>query len=252
MILEKVNEVIETLAPILDLVDNGYVENDEVFIRYIRLKYNVIMRYLIYIKFYLLLKSGRANTKYHPVIKQIVQYRELYNQLESANDEKLQTKIKTILSTDSSNKKSKPKKPLLKTTKKLQAKRKRELSESSKHSDEPAEEKKVRFAPQTDDSDSDSSVNEPNVPEPEVEESKEDDEQTLVKRAITYQMAKNKGLTPKRKKEQRNPRVKHRNKFRQAKIRRKGAVREVRKELTRYGGEISGIKANVSKSIKIK
>lgn len=44
------------------------------------------------------------------------------------------------------------------------------------------------------------------------------------KRAITYEIAKNKGLTPHRKKEQRNPRVKHRNKYRQAKIRRKGAV----------------------------
>lgn len=44
------------------------------------------------------------------------------------------------------------------------------------------------------------------------------------KRGITYQIAKNKGLMPSRKKEQRNPRVKHRNKFRKAKIRRKGAV----------------------------
>lgn len=44
------------------------------------------------------------------------------------------------------------------------------------------------------------------------------------KRAITYQIAKNKGLTPYRKKDQRNPRVKHRNKFRKAKIARKGAV----------------------------
>jgi U3 small nucleolar RNA-associated protein 3 len=44
------------------------------------------------------------------------------------------------------------------------------------------------------------------------------------KRGITYQIAKNKGLTPRRKKEQRNPRVKHRNKFRKAKIRRKGQV----------------------------
>lgn len=39
-------------------------------------------------------------------------------------------------------------------------------------------------------------------------------------------MAKNKGLTPHRKKEQRNPRVKHRMKYRKAVIRRKGAVRE--------------------------
>lgn len=83
-------------------------------------------------------------------------------------------------------------------------------------------------------------------------------------------MAKNKGLTPHRKKEQRNPRVKHRMKFRKAVIRRKGAVniylilvyiflltqmfqvREPRKELSRYGGEISGIKSTVSRSIKIK
>lgn len=44
------------------------------------------------------------------------------------------------------------------------------------------------------------------------------------KRAITYKMAKNKGLTPHRKKELRNPRVKHKLKFRKALIRRKGAV----------------------------
>ncbi|XP_022089514.1 something about silencing protein 10-like isoform X2 [Acanthaster planci] len=72
------------------------------------------------------------------------------------------------------------------------------------------------------------------------------------KRAITYEISKNKGLTPRRKKEQRNPRVKHRMKFKKAKVRRKGQVREVRKELTRYGGEISGIRAGVIKSIQIK
>lgn len=45
------------------------------------------------------------------------------------------------------------------------------------------------------------------------------------KRGITYQIAKNKGLTPRRKKELRNPRVKNRMKYRKAKIRRKGQVR---------------------------
>jgi len=44
------------------------------------------------------------------------------------------------------------------------------------------------------------------------------------KRAITYQISRNKGLTPKRKKEQRNPRVKHRKKFRKAIIRRRSQV----------------------------
>lgn len=47
---------------------------------------------------------------------------------------------------------------------------------------------------------------------------------TDVKRGITYQIAKNKGLTPRRKKELRNPRVKNRMKYRKAKIRRKGQV----------------------------
>jgi len=72
------------------------------------------------------------------------------------------------------------------------------------------------------------------------------------KRSITYEMAKNKGLTPRRKKELRNPRVKNRMKYRKAKIRRKGQVREVRKEMKKYSGEMSGINAFVTKSIKLK
>ncbi|ROI16165.1 Something about silencing protein 10 [Anabarilius grahami] len=72
------------------------------------------------------------------------------------------------------------------------------------------------------------------------------------KRGITYQMSKNKGLTPKRKKIDRNPRVKHREKFRRAQIRRKGQVREVRREETRYSGEWSGIRAGVKRSVKLK
>ena len=64
--------------------------------------------------------------------------------------------------------------------------------------------------------------------------------------------AKNKGLTPHRQKEQRNPRVKHRMKFRQANIRRKGQIREPRKELKRYAGELSGIKATMVRSVKLK
>jgi len=87
-----------------------------------------------------------------------------------------------------------------------------------------------------------------NEDEDEIEN---DDEDGDDRRGITYQMAKNKGLTPHRKKENRNPRVKHRNKFRKALIRRKGAVRTVRKEIKRYDGEISGIKATVKKSIKL-
>ena len=88
--------------------------------------------------------------------------------------------------------------------------------------------------------------------EEEMNEDGEGDEDDDERRQITYQMAKNKGLTPYRKKELRNPRVKHRNKFRKALIRRKGAHRTVRKEIKRYDGEKFGIKASVKKGIKIK
>ena len=65
------------------------------------------------------------------------------------------------------------------------------------------------------------------------------------------QIARNKGLAPKRKKEQRNPRVKHRKKFDRAKVRRKGQVRSVVADEIVYGGERSGIKSTVSRSIKL-
>ena len=80
----------------------------------------------------------------------------------------------------------------------------------------------------------------------------QENEEEIGKRGINYQIAKNKGLTPHRSKEQRNPRVKHRMKFKKAQIRRKGAVRAPRKELQRYGGEMSGIKATVVRSVKLK
>lgn len=85
-----------------------------------------------------------------------------------------------------------------------------------------------------------------------VNPEQEDEEEEGGKRAITYQIEKNKGLTPHKKKELRNPRVKHRMKFRKAKIRRRGQVREVRTETSRYGGEISGIRSGIKRGIKMK
>lgn len=73
------------------------------------------------------------------------------------------------------------------------------------------------------------------------------------KRAINYAIAKNKGLTPKRKKEVRNPRVRKRKKF-DEKQKKLGSIRQVYKGgegKGGYGGELTGIKANVVKSIKL-
>ena len=71
-------------------------------------------------------------------------------------------------------------------------------------------------------------------------------------RAISKQIMNNRGLVPHKPKINRNPRVKKREQFRKAIIRRKGAVREVRTdEGHRYGGEETGIKMNLSRSRKL-
>ncbi|KAI5295085.1 hypothetical protein KEM52_002389 [Ascosphaera acerosa] len=73
------------------------------------------------------------------------------------------------------------------------------------------------------------------------------------KRAITYAIQKNKGLTPHRKKDVRNPRVKKRKDY--AKKQKKlGSIRQVYKGgegRGGYGGELTGIKTNVVKSVKL-
>jgi len=72
------------------------------------------------------------------------------------------------------------------------------------------------------------------------------------RRTITDQILRNRGLTPHRKKEYKNPRVKHRLKYRKAVIRRRGQIRPVRNELTAYAGETSGIRAAVKRGIRLK
>lgn len=73
------------------------------------------------------------------------------------------------------------------------------------------------------------------------------------KRGISYQIEKNKGITPKRKKEVRNPRVKKRKKF-EDKKKKLGSVRAVWKGgegRGGYGGELTGIKKGLVKSVKL-
>ncbi|RUS70493.1 hypothetical protein EGW08_021746 [Elysia chlorotica] len=76
-----------------------------------------------------------------------------------------------------------------------------------------------------------------------------DDDGEIGSRPITYEMEKNK---QKKKAAPNNPRVKHREKFRKAKIRRRGQIREPKTEVHKYQGEASGIRAGLVKSIKFK
>ena len=73
------------------------------------------------------------------------------------------------------------------------------------------------------------------------------------KRAITYAIEKNKGLTPKRKKDVRNPRVKKRKKY-EDKKKKLSSIRPVYKGgegRGGYGGELTGIKKGLVRSIKL-
>ncbi|GAB1196380.1 hypothetical protein APSETT444_005650 [Aspergillus pseudonomiae] len=73
------------------------------------------------------------------------------------------------------------------------------------------------------------------------------------KRAITYQIEKNKGLAAKRSKDSRNPRVKKRKKFEEKK-KKLGSIRQLYKGgegRGGYAGELTGIKKNLVKSVKL-
>lgn len=73
------------------------------------------------------------------------------------------------------------------------------------------------------------------------------------KRAISYQIMKNKGLTPRRKKENQNSRVKKRKKYDQAKKKLKSVRSVYSGGLSGvYEGEKTGIKKNLTKSVKFK
>jgi len=80
-------------------------------------------------------------------------------------------------------------------------------------------------------------------------------EETTDRRNAGYQIMKNKGLTRKRKKEVRNSRVKYRNKFEKAMVRRKGQVQDTIREGSSnamgYTGEESGIRTHLKKSTRL-
>uniref|UniRef100_A0A8C3YBZ6 UTP3 small subunit processome component n=1 Tax=Catagonus wagneri TaxID=51154 RepID=A0A8C3YBZ6_9CETA len=244
----KLTEVKDELEPLLQLVEQGVIPPGKGS-QYLRTKYNLYLNYCSNISFYLILKARRVPAHGHPVIERLVTYRNLINQL-SVVDQKLSSEIRHLLTLkDGAGKKeltlkakstkAKPK-PVKETS--AAASAITDLSDDSDFDEEAA----LKYYKEIEDRQKLKRKKEENSTE---EQALEDQN---AKRAITYQIAKNRGLTPRRKKIDRNPRVKHREKFRRAKIRRRGQVREVRREEQRYSGELSGIRAGVKKSIKLK
>ena len=235
--------------------------------------------YCTQIGYYFVLKSKRISVQNHPVIKRLVQFRSLLHQLEDAGTQlkpeldDLIEKVRLgnfvpkeeIVSAPSQ---QPPQKKLRILGKQKVASKSAVLATSEKDKQAPKRKpdsveltrdeqdavqfyKAVRQKKENSESEEETDEDKPARDVPVVAEVQENEEE-IGKRGINYQIAKNKGLTPHRSKEQRNPRVKHRMKFKKAQIRRKGAVRAPRKELQRYGGEMSGIKATVVRSVKLK
>lgn len=253
----RLNESIQLLEPILVYFKENSIENHPL-VEFILNQNQLILNYCTNVSFYLILKAKRIPVQNHPIVKRLVKIRQLLLQIDEKYSTIVKPQLEELLQAISDGKEFTIDVGELPTDKNKKKKKLRfvenlengEDSESDMESDdaEPAAQKdddldfKRKLKLLESDSEQENADNDENG------EMADDDE----RRQITYQISKNKGLTPYRKKELRNPRVKHRGKYRKALIRRKGAHRTVRKEIKRYDGEKFGIKAGVKKGIKIK
>jgi len=71
------------------------------------------------------------------------------------------------------------------------------------------------------------------------------------KRKVSDQIEQNKGLRKKAKKELKNPRVKHKLKYKKALVKRKSQIQGPLDKTKPYQGETTGIKTRVVKSTKL-
>lgn len=251
---KHLTESTELLSPILKhFKENGTV--DHPLLQVATHRNQLILNYCSNISFYLVLKAQRVPIKHHPIVKRLFKFRQLILQMEEKfasvyrpELEKLAEVIETgkeftIVDDEMAQPKKKTKKlrflDSLESNGKITKTSKKKIAKNDEDID--LEHKLAMLASDSED-------------EKAAEDGEQDDENIdqEERRQITYQIAKNKGLTPYRRKELRNPRVKNKNKYRKAVIRRKGQVRQVYKQTNRYESEKFGINARVKKGIKIK
>lgn len=279
---EKLSHIMTTLVPVIEGAKRSSHLLTEEGEKYLETKLHIYQCYCLNILFYLLLKSNKQSILNHPVIEVIVKMRQLMDNLHSV-DESLENQLAEALRCVTSNDNNYGP---LRDQQKLQAAigQKEVKSKKRKLAKEEGQDgvgvansmalasgrKKQKVVPSDkqvimDDKDSEDPLDYYYKVKAMKEAKKQaklvrfsdsggedSEEENDGKRAINYQIAKNKGLAPKRKKEQRNPRVKHRKKFEKAKIKHKSQVHPVMPELQRYGGERTGIRANLSRSVRIK
>ncbi|XP_068226082.1 LOW QUALITY PROTEIN: something about silencing protein 10-like [Palaemon carinicauda] len=269
----KCEELKCILKPLMEKVGKGQIPDGPVK-QYVITKYRLVLNYVTTISMYMLVKCSTKSVTNHPVIGRLAQYRQLLKELEPC-DNKLAAHLGELLSEEpeedddddddeegeydegdhikkTKTKNRKPKKlQILKKSRSALLEEKKRLMALLK---EPVQEKLTKAKGGTEDlldnavdASSDEDQDEQETPDAQKHVLDADE-----KRAIGYTIAKNKGLMPYRNKDQRNPRVRYRNKYTKKLKRRKGQVQNVRREINRYEGEMTGIKSHTIRSIKIK
>ncbi|CAO1434522.1 unnamed protein product [Diamesa serratosioi] len=217
------------LTPAADLFKSFDIHSHPI-VQFVDLRNKLSLGYCTNISYYLLMKSRRITVQRHPLVRRLVQIRELIDQLDNIYDNDIKPKLLTLLSNNNASKDR-----TYKVLKNANVNKNEDLSDTD---DLP---KQLQFFDKPDIEDTVNLYK---------NDSSDNDENS--KRKITRQIEKNKGLTAQKRKELRNPRVKNKIKFKKAVIRRKGAVQQVRSKVDLYGGEASGVKTHLKRSVKIK
>lgn len=234
---EKMDQLKKTLLPIYRLVKNGRIPSS-LATDFIVNKTKLFLMYSSHLSFYFAMKSQRFPIDNHPIVKNILQFRNLCKQIAPV-DENLDDEIKFLIDSIENDRqlifKKNKQEPVTKRTKKS-VKFTRNLAREDRN--------KLVYDDGLE-SDTDQEI---------VAKHEEitDEGPNADKRAINYEIMKNKGLTPKRDKMYRNPRVRNRLKSRKAMIKHKSIVPKVRTQDKRYAGEATGIRTNVVRAVKIK
>ncbi|KAF2356654.1 Sas10 C-terminal domain [Trinorchestia longiramus] len=215
-------------------------------VEYIALKHRLGINYPLCVMcyVYIILEKGHDAVKTHPVMDRLTRYRFLFKELEPLDN---MMKEQTDVLLDRL-KKGLPLN-LVHPVKEMQTPTSVPLLNATKSTGQPsAGQQQQEQASQPEEESSSSEDDESNAVVTAAAEVLADD----AKRQIGQAIAKNRGLTPYRRKDLKNPRVKYKTKY-QAKVkRRKGQVRPVRDQIPYYSGEKTGINAYAVKSIKLK
>uniref|UniRef100_K3WST8 Sas10 C-terminal domain-containing protein n=1 Tax=Globisporangium ultimum (strain ATCC 200006 / CBS 805.95 / DAOM BR144) TaxID=431595 RepID=K3WST8_GLOUD len=237
-------------------------------LQYLVTRQNLMLNYVSNISFYMLLRAEGKSVVDHPVLQHLLALKKQMNKMQSV-DEAVEAQLSDLLTKEfpvqvddgmskffaSSTKEKKQQQQTSQTALAVSTspkKQKKTVSKVSKAEKEEAAkfyEAALREKAAVQQTKKEFYSHE----QPGLESSDEDSDMEDAKRGASYEIIKNRGLKAHKSKLNRNPRVKKRMQFRKAVIRRKGQVRDVRVgEASKYGGETTGIKANLTRSRKIR